>query len=557
MDPDVIRRTSDTEVVVPSMYSSIKVSEAVDADSTEYPEEGDTIMVGVVGSAAPWFLTGWTNNVEVEFMIDTGCQVTILATSVFNRMCDIHPEVRNGLVPCAQRLVSADSSPLTVIGRINLNVVFPGLRCDMWCVVAGIGTDGLLGTEALQSCLPHQLDLRTGQLWADGRSTLQLHQQKSTPEVCGSLITAVVLPPDSEVVAEFSITGGQLGTCALIDPNWKLTEEFGVLVGHTLVDATTPSASVLIINPNAEEVVLPCGSLVGNLVPVLSVSVARSTKYLPETMKAELPEYLEDIVRGSHASLGDSGRQSLRDLLHKYEHVFPAPGEPVTGRSKSVQHEIEINNARPVRCGPRRLAPAGLRREQDCVREMLSGGQIERNDSPWASPVVLVTKKDGSTRFCVDYRRLNSLTVKDAYPLPRIDDSLRLLGNQQWFSTMDLASGYWQVAMSPEAKKKAAFVTNEGLFQFRVMPFGLCNAPATFERLMDRVLCGMRWSRCLVYLDDVISFGKTVPEAIWRLEEVLARLSDFGLQLKAKKCTFMQTEVGFLGPHSWSCRPGM
>ena len=99
--------------------------------------------------------------------------------------------------------------------------------------------------------------------------------------------------------------------------------------------------------------------------------------------------------------------------------------------------------------------------------------------------------------------------------------------------------------MSPEAKRKVAFVTNEGLFQFRVMPFGLCNAPATFERLMDRVLCGMRWSRCLVYLDDVISFGKTVPEAIWRLEEVLARLSDFGLQLKAK--TFMQTEVGFLG----------
>ena len=356
----------------------------------------------------------------------------ILATSVFDRMCDIHPEVRDGLVPCAQRLVSADSSPLTVMGRINLNVVFPGLRCDMWCVVCG--------TEALQSCLPHQLDLRTGQLWADGRSTLQLHQQKSTPLVSGSLITAVVLPPDSEVVAEFSITGGQLGTCALINTNWELTEEFGVLVGHTLVDATTPSASVLIINPNAEEVVLPCGSNIGDLVPVLSVSVARSTEYLPEMM-----------------TVGDSGRQSLRSLLYKYKHVFPAPGEPVTGRSKSVQHEIEIKDARPVRCGPRRLAPAGLRREQDCVREMLSGGQIEPSDSPWASPVVLVMKKDGLTRFCVDYRRLNSLTVKDAYPLPRIDDSLRLLGNQQWFSTMDLASGYWQVAMSPEAKKEGRF----------------------------------------------------------------------------------------------------
>ena len=110
-----------------------------------------------------------------------------------------------------------------------------------------------------------------------------------------------------------------------------------------------------------------------------------------------------------------------------------------------------------------------------------------------------------------------------------------------------LASGYWQVAMSPAAKRKAAFVTNEGLFQFRVMPFGLCNAPATFERLMDRVLCGMRWSRCLVYLDDVISFGGTVTEALGRLKEVLSRLSNFGLQLKAKKCTYMHTKVVFLG----------
>ena len=518
-----------------------------DADGAEDTAEGDAIMVGAVGSAAPWFLTGWTNDVEVEFMIDTGCQVTILATSVFKRMCEVHPQLRAELVPCTQRLVSADSSPLLVLGRIILKVIFPGLRCDMCCVVTSIGSDGLLGTEALQSCLPHQLDLRTGQLWADGRSTLQLHQQKPTPTVSGSLITAVVLPPNSEVVANFSIDGGQLGTCALINPNRDLTEDFGVIVGHTLVDATTPSASVLIINPNAEEVVLPCGAHIGDLVPVLAVSVARSDLQRPIKRTAVLPDYLEDIVQGSHPSLGDTGRQSLRDLLHRYEHVFLAPGEPVTGRSKSVQHEIETNEGRPVRCGPRRLAPAGLRREQDCVKEMLTGGQIEPSDSPWASPVVLVTKKDGSTRFCVDYRRLNAMTIKDAYPLPRIDDSLRLLGNQQWFSTMDLASGYWQVAMSPEAKSKAAFVTNEGLFQFRVMPFGLCNALATFERLMDRVLCGMRWSRCLVYLDDVISFGKTISEVSLRLEEVLARLSEFGLQLKAKKCTFMQTEVAFLG----------
>ena len=223
---------------------------------------------------------------------------------------------------------------------------------------------------------------------------------------------------------------------------------------------------------------------------------------------------------------------------------FPGPGVTVTGHTTSVLLEILTLDARPVRCGPRQLAPADLQTEQTCIKGMSLGEQIEPSDSPWASPVVMVTKKDGSTRFCVDYRHL---TVKDAYPLPRIDDSLWLLGNLQWFSTMDLASVYWQVAMSADTKQKAAFVTHKGLFQFWVMPFGLCNVPATFERLMDRVLCGMRWSRCLVYLDDVISVGVSVSEALACLEEVLCLLSYFGLQLKPKKCTFMETEVAFLG----------
>ena len=432
--------------------------------------------------------------------------------------------------------------------ELELNVVFPGLSCDMLFVVASIGSDGLLGMEALQSCLPHQLDLRTGQLWADGRSTLQLHQQRLIPAVEGFLMTSVVLPPDSELVAPFSLLGVRPGYCALVEPSRTLTEEYGVVVGHTLVDASSRSASVLMVNPNAEEVVLPSFTCVGKLVPVSAISVALADPGLSDDGHFALPDHLEEIVLGSHPSLGESGRQLLRELLYHHRHAFPAPGEPITGRTTSVQHEILTSDARPVRCGPRRLAPAGLRMEQTCVQEMLLGGQIEPSDSLWASPVVLVTKKDGSTLvagFCVDYRRLTALT--DAYPLPQIDDSLRLLGNQQWFSTMDLASGYWLVAMSPDAKWKAAFVTNEGLFQFREMPFGLCNAPATFERLMDRVLCGMRWSRCLVYLGDVISFGRSILESLTILEEVLGRLSNFGLQLKAKKCTFMQTEVVFLG----------
>ena len=265
-----------------------------------------------------------------------------------------------------------------------------------------------------------------------------------------------------------------------------------MLTRHTLVDTS---------NWSAEVVVLPAFSCIGDVVQVFAVAVARTLSTRPEAaLPGPLPPHLEEIVTGSHPSLGMDGRAALTDILHRYSHVFPAPDDPVTGRTQVVHHEFITNDARPIRCGPRRLAPAGLRTEQDCVRDMLDGGQIEPSDSMWASPV-LVNKKDGSTHFCVDYRRLNATTVKDAYPLPHIDDSLRLLGRQQWFSTMDLASGYWQVAMSQDASRKAAFVTHAALFQFRVMPFGLCNAPVMFERLMDRVLSGMRWSRCLVDLE--------------------------------------------------------
>ena len=148
-------------------------------DTGSRPESGEAIMVGAIGSVAPWFLTGWAHDVEIEFMIDTGCQVTILSTTVFQRMCAVNPEVRSSLQTCRRWLVSADTSPLTVQGQLELDIVFPGLCCKMLFVVANIGSDS---TEALQSYLQHQLDFRTGQLWVDGWSTLQLYQQRWTSD---------------------------------------------------------------------------------------------------------------------------------------------------------------------------------------------------------------------------------------------------------------------------------------------------------------------------------------------------------------------------------------
>ena len=165
----------------------------------------------------------------------------------------------------------------------------------------------------------------------------------------------------------------------------------------------------------------------------------------------------------------------------------------------------------------------------------------------WSSPTVLVKKKDGTTRFCIDYRRLNQATKVDAYPLPHIEDSLNTLSDARFFCSLDLASGYWQVEMDAADREKKAFVTQGGLYEFRVMPFGLVNAPATFERLMERVLRGIAWSECLVYLDDILVFGPDFGTTLARLERVLDRLGEAGLKLNAKKCQLFQEEIPFLG----------
>ena len=161
--------------------------------------------------------------------------------------------------------------------------------------------------------------------------------------------------------------------------------------------------------------------------------------------------------------------------------------------------------------------------------------------------VVLVRKKDGSLRFCVDYHKVNTITRKDAYPLPRVDDALDTLACCKWFTTLDLLSGYWQVEVDEKDREKTAFSTQDGLFEFTRMPFGLCNAPATFQRLMDLVLAGLQWNNCLVYLDDILIIGRTFDDHLQNLSLVLDRLRGAGLKLKPFKCAICRKQVTYLG----------
>uniref|UniRef100_A0A2C9LQU1 Reverse transcriptase domain-containing protein n=1 Tax=Biomphalaria glabrata TaxID=6526 RepID=A0A2C9LQU1_BIOGL len=207
------------------------------------------------------------------------------------------------------------------------------------------------------------------------------------------------------------------------------------------------------------------------------------------------------------------------------------------GRTNLIQHRIDTGTTRPIRQQPRRLPLAKHQEAMDIIERMRQQGVFEPSNSPWCSPIVLVKKKDGSTRFCVDYRLLNDATHKVSYPLPRIDDTLDTLAGSQIFSTLDLKSGYWQVGLHPEDRDKTAFSAGNGLWQFTVMPFGLCNAPATFERLMEHVLRGLNWTTCLVYLDDIIVIGRTFEEHIANLKEVFERIRNSGMKLNPKKCS--------------------
>ena len=244
-------------------------------------------------------------------------------------------------------------------------------------------------------------------------------------------------------------------------------------------------------------------------------------------------------------------RKRVRKMLRKFARMWQGH----LGELKVGKHRIELKpDAKPVFSQPRRAGPAAREAETEEVRKMLDLKVIEPASTEWASPIVLAPKPDGSWRFCVDYRRLNDITVKDSYPLPRMDECLDSLGEAKYFTTLDANNGYWQIPVAEEDRDKTTFTCHAGTYRFLRMPFGLCNAPATFQRAMDILLAGLRWKSCLVYLDDIIVFSRTAEEHLVHVEEILEKLQDAGVSLKLKKCRFFAETVDYLGH---VIRPGL
>ena len=265
-------------------------------------------------------------------------------------------------------------------------------------------------------------------------------------------------------------------------------------------------------------------------------------------MNNATPSVIKETKQQINIEDSDSpeNRKLIEDLIKENRDIV---AEKMTelGKSRRVQHEIKTGTNPPIFTPPRRTARATQHIIQENVEEMLLHNIIRPSVSPYSSPVVLVPKKSGERRFCIDYRKLNSITEKNKYPLPRIEDTKDNLHGAKFFSTIDLYSGYWQIEIQENDKQKTAFTTDDGHFEFNRMPFGLTNAPATFQKLMNDILRPIKKQFALVYLDDVIIFSKTIEDHIKHIKYVFQLLRQEGLKIKLEKCAFLQKEVEYLG----------
>ena len=240
-------------------------------------------------------------------------------------------------------------------------------------------------------------------------------------------------------------------------------------------------------------------------------------------------------------------KKAVDELFKDYGRIFALEKNDL-GHTTKVKHKIRLNDYTPFKERYRRVSPHLYEEIKKPLKEMVEIGAIRKSNSPWASAVVLVRKKDGSLRFCIDLRHLNNRMIKDAYSLPRIEETLDCLNGAKMFTSLDLKSGYWQVEMEEESKPLTAFMVGLlGFFECERIPFGLTNAPATFQRLMESCLGDLHLNWCIIYLDDIIVFLETPQEHIKRLHGVFAKLASAALKLKPNKCEFFKKKITYLG----------
>ena len=260
----------------------------------------------------------------------------------------------------------------------------------------------------------------------------------------------------------------------------------------------------------------------------------------PGPSKLENSDILKNL-NNKLSHLEPSQQEELKQLIHEYRHLFL----DIPTRTDKIYHDIIVEDSKPIKQHPYRMNPLKQKYLQDEVKYLLENDFIEPSQSNYSSPCILVPKSNGTYRMCTDYRKVNSVTKTDSFPIPRIDDCIDKVGNSKYVTKFDLLKGFWQVPLTDRAKEVSAFATPNGLYQYKVMPFGMKNSPATFQRLVNNVICGI--DGCDAYIDDVIIYSDSWSDHLQRIRKFFDRLSKAKLTVNLAKTEFCHATVTFLG----------
>uniref|UniRef100_A0A8P4KCX1 Gypsy retrotransposon integrase-like protein 1 n=1 Tax=Dicentrarchus labrax TaxID=13489 RepID=A0A8P4KCX1_DICLA len=517
--------------------------------------------------------------VEVNCLLDTGSMVSTMKESFF------HQHFRNSPHACQWlQLTAANGLSIPYVGYVELDVSVLGTvisKRGILVVKDPLGppseTDipGVLGMNVIRECYAELFGQHASSLFdipllketsAWKKALQECHEAQFRTSARASGVARVrgrhpVYIPGGTVklVAATCSQKCSPSLQALFEPFANPDAlPAGLLVSPAMVTVHRGTAYIPVVNVGKIDVKLYPRCALGTLNQAQIVSLPAGISEVPmkpeglgttATMNSQVGQVSNTSDTLESLDLGnvpETEQAKIRSMLKKHQAVFSA-FEGDLGCTNLIEHEIPLLDNVPVRQRFRRIPPSDYDSVKAHINQLLETQVIRESCSPYASPIVLVKKKDGSLRMCVDYRQLNGKTRRDAFPLPRIEESLDALAGARWFSTMDLASGYNQVPVAEKDKAKTAFCTPFGLFEFNRMPFGLCNAPGTFQRLMERIFGAQHFQTLLLYLDDVIVFSSTVDEHLERLDAVLSRLQQEKLKVKLEKCCFFRTEVNYLG----------
>ena len=482
-------------------------------------------------------------NIEGEkftALLDTGAEVSVMSSAVLNSLPDL-----------TNRLVRKRKSYIRGIGGAKV-----GVDGEIVCNLR-MGNNIILEPhrfKVVESCLSVPVILgvdfiRKNNIIIDCANDRLLRQNCDTSvtelplsfEMIGDSCNAMslnteILKPRERKLIHISINGKHDGEGCIVphtlnsEKHWRMAGSVNVVKNGVVYGE--------IINLSNGELTIKKGVILGSWQPV-----CRVVNILSDCSD---DEKLCQMLGIEGLDISDTNKKALRAVILSYRDVFSMDDSDL-GFCDTMKHVIDTGTSAPIKQKYRRLNPPVKDKVNEELIRMEKQGVIERSISPWCSPLVPVRKKDGRIRICIDFRKLNAVTKFNSYPLPNIEDNLCQFSGARYFSTLDLLSGYHQVALEESSKEKTAFATERGLFQFKVMPQGACGSPATFQNLMNIVLEGISSSRALAYLDDVLVVGTTFGEHLANLEEVFRRLRMHGLKLSVRKCNLFKHEVQYLG----------